>query len=225
MIETECGGALAGGRRRPRGPGPLQATVVVEPAAAVPPAIDTSGGSWMDGINRMAAESEAANDSFLGDGFVGGPDRAVATGKPYAPASTTIDRSGRVEHVSWYRDTDESGSICFPIEQHCRRAETVIKIAGGVMLAHGYAGKSRVVMNIYCPQKSRIMTTEGFCFYHELESVDSEACLGFGTQRAWVFTSRQLRDGCGEIAKSRIDAFVTLYAERGKYVRHSGAPV
>ena len=179
----------------------------------------------MDGINRTAAESEAANDSFLGDGFVGGPDRTVAAGRPYAPASTTIDRGGRVEHVSEYGDTDGSGSIRFPIEWHCRRAETVIKIAGEVMLAHGYAGRSCVVMNIACPQRSRIMTTEGFRFYHELNSVDSEACLGFSTQRAWVFTSRQLRDGCGEIAKSRIDAFVTLYVERGEHVRHGGAPV
>ena len=89
---------MAGGRRGPHGPGPLQATVVVEPATAGPPAIDTGGGRWMDGINRMAAE--VASDSFLGDGFVGGPDRAVATGRPYAPARTTIDKSGWIEHVS-----------------------------------------------------------------------------------------------------------------------------
>ena len=179
----------------------------------------------MDGINRMAAESEAAGDSFLGDDFVVGPDRAVATGKPYAPAHTAIDRSGRVEHASEYRIVDESGAIFFPIEQHYQRAETVIKIAGEVMLAHGYAGKSRVVMNIYCPQRSRIVTNEEFRFYRELESADSKACLGFNTQRAWLFTGRDLRDVCGDIAKSRVDAFFKLYEESGKYVRQSGAPV
>lgn len=225
MIAAEYDGALAGGRRRPRGPGPLLATVVVEPVESGLPAVDTSGGSWMDGINRMAAESEAASDSFLGDGFVGGPDRAVATGKPYAPARTAIDKSGQVEHVSEYGTTDESGAICFPIERHCRRAGTVIKIAGEVMLAHGCAGKSRVGMSIACPQRSRIVTNEEFCFYRELESVDSKACLGFSTQRAWLFTGRELRDGCREIAESRVDAFVTLYVERGEHVRHSGAPV
>ena len=93
------------------------------------------------------------------------------------------------------------------------------------MLAHGYAGKSSVTMSIACPQRNRIVTNEEFRFYRELESVDSEACLGFCTQRVRLFTGRELRDGCGEIAESRVDAFFRLYGGRGKYVRHGGAPV
>lgn len=229
MIATECcGDTRAGGRVGPRGPEPLRATVVVEPVeepTIEPPVIDTWRGRWIHGINRMAAESEASGDSFLGDGFVPGPDMAVAIGRPYAAARTTIGASGRVEHVSEYGGADESGAVCFPFTRHCRRAEIVIKIAGEVVLQHGYAGGSRVIMNISCARRSRIMTTEGYCFYRELDSVDSSAHPSFSTQRAWLFTGRRLRDECRDIAVRRMDDVWALYNELGEYVRHDGTPV
>lgn len=229
MIAAECNGAQAGVRRSPRGRGPLLATVVVEPVMEEPgtaglPVIDTGHGRWIHGINRMAAETEAGGDSFLGDGFAQG-SKAVAIGRPYAPACTTIDTGGRVEHVSEYGGVDESGAVCFPFIRHCRRAGAVIKIAGEVMLQHEYAGRSRVIMNIACTQRSRIVTNEKFRFYRELKSVDSKACLGFNTQHAFVFTGRELRDGCRDIAESRVGAFLAVYKERGEQIRHDGTPV
>lgn len=230
MIAAECNGAQAGVRHGQRGLGPLLATVVVEPVMEEPgtaslPVIDTGHGRWMHGINRMATETEANGDSFLGDGFAQRPSKAVAIGRPYAPACTTIDAGGRVEHVSEYGSVDESGAVCFPFMRHCRRAETVIKIAGEVMLQHEYAGRSRVIMNIVCTRRSRILTTEGFCFYRKLESVDSRTYPRFSTQHALLFTDRELKDECRDIAESRLDAFLTLYKERGEWVRHDGTPV
>ncbi len=202
---------------------------MVEPVAEEPaiglPVIDTECGRWIHGINRMAAEAEAGGDSFLGGGFVQGPSMAIAIDKPRVSASTSIDAGGRIEHMSEYRGVDESGAVCFPLIRHRRRAGTVIKIAGEVMLRHGYVGRSRVVMNIACARKSRIMTAKGYCFYRMLESVDSKACLGFNTQHAWVFTGRELRDGGEDIAGSRADAFLTLYREQGEWVREDGTPV
>lgn len=211
-------------RHSPHGSG-LLATVVVEPATTRPPIIDTGCRRQIDRINRTVAESGEEDDSFLGNGFIPSSNMAVAIGRFCASAKTTIDAGGRVEHTSEYTSVDESGAICFPFIRYCRRAEFVIKIAGEVMLEHGYADQSSVVMNVACAQRSRIMTNEKFRFYRELESVDSEACLGFNMQSKWLFTSKKLRDRCKDIAWSRVSAFCALYRERGKWVRHGGTPV
>lgn len=203
----------------------LLATVVVEPTTTEPPIISTGSRHWMHRINHMVAESEESGDSFLGDGLAPGHNMAVAIGKSYAPASTTINAIGRVEHTSEYTNVDESGAICFPLIHYCRRAGTVIKIAGEVMLEHGYTGQSNVVMHIACGQRSRIITNEEFRFYRELESIDSKACPGFSAQSKRLFTSKELRDRCRGIAQNRMNAFFMLYKNCGKYVRHDGTPV
>ena len=229
MIAMERDGDVqTGGRYGPSSQEPLLATVVVEPVkepTTEMPTIDTERGRWIHGINRMAAEAEAGGDSFLGDGFAPGPNMAVAIGRPYAAARTTIGWDGRIEHVSKYGGSDESGAVCLPFTRHCRRAETVIKIAGEVMLQHEYAGGSMVVMNIVCTRRSRIMTTEGFRFYRKLDSVDSSAYPSFSTQHAWLFTGRRLRDECRNIAVRRMDDVWALYNELGEYVRRDGTSV